>query len=56
MEQNRKSLYRVLINNSLLTYTGTKFSEDQIFITIIDKFGNKISFNKSTIQSVEELN
>jgi len=55
MELNRKYLLRVLINNSLLTYTGVIKSIDEIFVVFIDKFGKEVSVNKSTIQSYEEL-
>ncbi len=55
MEQNRKYIIRILINNQLLTYTGKVISEDELFISFLDRFGKIISVNKSTIQSYEEV-
>ncbi len=55
MELNRTYIIRVLINNKLLTYTGKIISEDAFFVEFLDKFQNKVSVNKSTIQSFEEI-
>ena len=56
MELNKTYIIRVLINNSLLTYTGKIISlEDDFFITFLDKYGKEISVNKTTIQSYEEV-
>ena len=54
MELNRTYTIRVLINNQLLTYTGRITSISDFFIEFIDKFGKKVSVNKSTVQSFEE--
>lgn len=54
MEQNKTYILRVLINNSLLTYTGKIVRFDDIFVVFEDKFGKEISVNKNTIQSYEE--
>ena len=55
MEKNRKYSIRVLINGALLTYTGVIISDEDGFVTFTDRFGNKVSVNKMTIQSYEEL-
>lgn len=55
MELNRTYTIRVLINNSLLTYTGKIVSEDTFFISFLDKYGKKVSVNKATVQSFEEI-
>jgi len=55
MELNRTYIIRALIDGRLLTYTGKIISEDKLFITFLDKFGKKVSINKSNIQSYEEV-
>lgn len=55
MELNRTYIIRVLIDNRLLTYTGKIISIDDFFISFLDKYGKKISVNKSNIQSFEEV-
>ena len=55
MELNKTYVIRVLINNSLLTYEGTILSEGDFFIEFRDKYNKKISVNKNTIQSFEEV-
>lgn len=45
----------VVIEGKILTFTGKIVSEDNSFITFIDKFGSTLSYNKSTIRSMEEL-
>lgn len=45
----------VEVNERLLTYTGKIISEDDNFITFIDKFGATLSYNKKNIISTEEL-
>lgn len=55
MELNRTYTIRVLINNQLLTYTGTIISEGDFFVEFKDKFGRNVSVNKTTIQSFEEI-
>jgi hypothetical protein len=54
MELNKTYTIRVTINERLLTYQGTIISEDDIFITFIDKFGKKVSINKKNIDSYSE--
>lgn len=42
----------ILSNN--FSYTGTIISEDNFFITIRDKFGEKVSIGKKDIQAIKE--
>ena len=53
MELNKTYFIRVLINNSLLTYTGKIKAVDELFVVFIDRYGREISVNKTTIQSYE---
>lgn len=39
-----------------ITYTGEIISEDDLTITIIDKFGKEVTFGKQNIISMEEKN
>ena len=55
MEQNKKYIIRVEVKDRLLTYEGEIVSQDDFFITFIDKFGKEWSYNKNTIVSFEEL-
>lgn len=55
MELNRQYIIRVLIDGTLLTYSGVIISQDDFFICFIDKFHKKISVNKKNIQSFEEV-
>jgi len=55
MELNRTYIIRVLINNQLLTYTGKILSEDNYFITFLDRLGKTVSVNKNNVQSFEEV-
>ena len=49
--------YKIVIqvDGRTLTYTGKIISEDDIFLTFVDRFGKTLSYNKSTIISAEEL-
>jgi len=55
MELNKTYVIRTTINGRLLTYTGKIISNDDIFITFLDKFEKKISINKKNIESYEEV-
>jgi hypothetical protein len=44
-----------MIENRLLTYTGKIISEDNIFITFLDRYNKTISVNKNNIVSFEEV-
>lgn len=55
MELNKTYTIRILINGSLLTYRGTIISENDFFIEFLDKYSKKISVNKATVQSFEEV-
>jgi len=43
------------VGEKILTYTGKVISIDEIFITIIDIFDKKISYNISSIVNYEEI-
>ena len=55
MELNKTYIIRVLINNSFLTYSGKILSEGDFFVEFLDKYGKRVSVNKNTIQSFEEI-
>jgi hypothetical protein len=55
MELNKTYIIRVVINERLLTYYGKIISNEDNFITFIDKFNKKISINKNNVQSYEEV-
>ncbi len=55
MELNKTYILRITIDNRLLTYTGKIISEDDTFITFLDRFDKKISVNKKNLESYEEV-
>jgi len=56
MELNKTYTFRVTIGGRLLTFSNSKvIALDDQFVTILDKFLNKVSFNKKNIESYEEL-
>jgi len=55
MEQNKTYTLRILIGEKLLTYTGKIILIDDSFVEFLDRYGKKISVNKNTIQSFEEV-
>ena len=55
MELNKTYTFRVTIGGRLLTFSNSKvIALDDIFVTILDKHNNKVSFNKKNIDSYEE--
>lgn len=44
------------INATILTYTCQILDDDENFVTFIDKFGHKKTFNKNILVGIEELN
>ena len=42
-----------MINNNLLTYNCKIESDDEHFITFVDKFGKQYTYNKNLIQQIE---
>jgi hypothetical protein len=44
-----------MADNRLLTYTGKILSEDNLFVTFIDRYSKTISVNKNNIVSFEEV-
>jgi len=50
--------YKIIIsiNNNVLTYNCNVTSNDEHFISFVDKFGKEYTFNKNLILSIEELN
>ena len=55
MELNSTYTIRILIDGKLLTYSGKVLQIEENFITIFDKYGKKVTFNKNTIQSYQEV-
>jgi hypothetical protein len=50
-EINKKYILVVKVNDKETFLTGEIIKEDDNFFTIIDKFGEEIEYNKSTILS-----
>ncbi len=48
-------IIRIKVEGRLFTYTGKVTSEDDNFITFIDKYGKTFSYNKDNIISFEEV-
>ena len=46
-------IIRVEVEDRIFTYTGKIISEDENFITFIDKYGKTFSYNKNKILSLE---
>jgi hypothetical protein len=56
MELNKTYTFRVTIGEKLLTFTNSKvIAIDDMFVTILDKYNNKVAFNKKNIDSYEEV-
>jgi hypothetical protein len=55
MNIGRYYIIRVMVDGRLFTYTGKIISEDEDFVTFIDKYGKTFSYNKSNIVSFEEV-
>jgi len=55
MKINEKYILVFNVDGRLLTFTGKIISEDDLFVTFVDKFGKTISYNKSTLISFEEV-
>lgn len=55
MKLNRTYILRIMAENRLLTYTGKILSEDNIFVTFLDRYNKTISVNKNNIVSFEEV-
>ncbi len=54
MKINEKYILVFDVDGKTLTYTGIILSEDEMFITFIDKFGSTLSYNKSNLISFRE--
>ena len=55
MELNKTYTFRVTIGGRLLTFSNSKIiAMDDLFVTVIDKYNNKVAFNKKNIDSYEE--
>ena len=48
-------IIRIEVDNRIFTYTGKIISEDNDFVTFLDKFGKTLSYNKNKILSFEEV-
>jgi len=55
LEINHSYKITLRINNTTLTYTCKVVGLDDTFVSFIDKFGGKYSYNKSLIISFEEI-
>jgi len=52
---NKKYLIRVNSSGRILTYEATVISQDETFITFIDKFNTTFHINKNVIIGIEEM-
>ena len=52
---NKKYLISFSINGRMLTFECNIISDDGDFITFIDKYGKKLTYNKLNIISSEEV-
>lgn len=43
------------INNNILTYTCKIISQDEIFISFVDKYGKEYNYNKNLIIGFEPI-
>ena len=48
-------IIRIEVEDRLFTYTGKIISIDDDFVTFIDKYGTRFSYNKNKIISFEEV-
>jgi hypothetical protein len=48
-------IIRIEVDGRTFTYTGKIVSDDGMFITFTDKYGQTFSYNKSKIISFEEV-
>lgn len=46
---------QIILSNNF-NYTGTILEEDDFFIVLKDKFGEKVSIGKKDIQVIKEVN
>jgi len=53
MERESEQVQIILSNN--FSYTGVILSEDDFFIVIRDKFGQRVSIGKKDIQIIKEV-
>ena len=56
MNINKNYIIRIDVDNKIFTYTAKIISEDNTFITFIDKNKKTFSYNKNKIISFEEIN
>jgi len=57
MEFLKDHYYKICfsLGGKIITFTCKIISEDEKFISFIDKFGKTLTYNKSLIMSVEEV-
>jgi hypothetical protein len=55
MEQDKTYIIRFEVNNKELVFTATIISEDENFVTFLDKFGKRLTYNKRYLISSEEV-
>lgn len=55
MEQDKTYIIRFEVNNKELVFTAKIISEDENFVTFLDKFGKTLTYNKKYLVSSEEV-
>jgi hypothetical protein len=56
MELNKTYIIRATIGGRLLTFSNAEIiSQDDLFVTFLDKYNNKVSIAKKNIDSYEEV-
>jgi hypothetical protein len=53
MERESGKVHIILSNN--FSYTGTIISEDEFFITLLDKFNEEVRLGKKDIQTIRRV-
>jgi len=54
MGEREGSRVRIILSNNF-SYSGKILSEDNFFIILLDKFGQKVSIGKKDIQIIKEV-
>ena len=55
MKINEKYIMVFNLDGRTLTFTGKIISENDMFITFIDRFGKNLTYNKMNLISAEEV-
>lgn len=54
--KNKKYNIQIKIGDRTLGYTGEVIEVDSMFVTILDKFNEEVSFNLDSIITFKEIN